>query len=55
MHNIEDDVDKPANAPTKYGMKQGADNMIIEDPNPPLTIVHKVYDFARRYGVQDVY
>ena len=44
MHEIENDVEDPAIAPTKYCMKQGANNVIIEDPDPPLTIFHKVYD-----------
>ena len=44
MHKIEDDVEEHAIAPTKYGMVQGVDNVVIEDPNPPQIIFHKVCD-----------
>ena len=44
MHKIEDEVEDPAIAPTKYGMVQGVDNAVIEDPNPPQIIFHKVCD-----------
>jgi hypothetical protein len=44
IHKIEDDVDEPANAPAKCGMKQGDDDVTLDNPNPPLTIFHKVYD-----------
>ena len=45
IHEIEDNVEEPTIAPIKYCMKQGVKNVVIEDPNPPLTIFHKVYDF----------
>jgi len=45
IHEIEDNVEELTIAPTKYCMKQGVENVVIEDPNPPLTIFHKVYDF----------
>jgi hypothetical protein len=45
IHKIEDNVEEPNIVPTTYCMKQGVKNMVIEDPNPPLTIFHKVYNF----------